>query len=90
MVRHCSVRQISTRYLSQDERIETADLRQSGLSLRAIGSRLGRAPSMISRELRRNAVAGRGYRPFDAHQRAPFGGHVTTGAESRSTVGLVP
>jgi IS30 family transposase len=65
-----AVRPISTRYLSQEERIEIADLRQSGLSLRAIASRLGRAPSTISRELRRNAVTGRGYRPFDAHHRA--------------------
>jgi IS30 family transposase len=65
-----AVRQISTRYLSQDERIEIADLRQSGLSLRAIATRLGRAPSTISRELRRNARAGRGYQPFDAHRRA--------------------
>ncbi|BDX33398.1 hypothetical protein TUM20985_39450 [Mycobacterium antarcticum] len=65
-----AVRQISSRYLSQDERIEIADLRQSGLSLRAIASRLGRSPSTISRELRRNAIAGRGYRPFDAHRRA--------------------
>lgn len=65
-----AVRQISSRYLSEDERIEIADLRQSGLSLRAIASRLGRSPSTISRELRRNAVAGRGYRPFDAHRRA--------------------
>jgi IS30 family transposase len=32
------------RYLSQDERIEIADLRQSGLSMRAIATRLGRAP----------------------------------------------
>lgn len=65
-----AVREVSARYLSQDERIEIADLRQSGLSLRAIAERLGRAPSTISRELRRNAVAGRGYRPFDAHRRA--------------------
>ncbi len=65
-----AVRQISSRYLSQSERIEIADLRQSGLSLRVIASRLGRAPSTISRELRRNAAAGRGYRPFDAHRRA--------------------
>ena len=65
-----AVRQISTRYLTQDDRIEIADLRRSGLSVRAIARRLGRAPSTISRELRRNAVAGRGYRPFDAHRRA--------------------
>jgi IS30 family transposase len=50
------VREISTRYLSQDERIAIADLRQSGLSLRAIAERVGRAPSTISRELRRNLV----------------------------------
>jgi IS30 family transposase len=61
-----AVRQVSSRYLSQDERIEIADLRQSGLSMRAIASRLKRAPSTISRELRRNSAASRGYRPFDA------------------------
>lgn len=64
------VRQISTRYLSQDERIEIADLRLAGLSLRAIAQKLGRSPSTISRELRRNVGPGRGYRPFDAHRRA--------------------
>ncbi|WP_420093444.1 IS30 family transposase [Mycolicibacter kumamotonensis] len=65
-----AVRQISTRYLSEDERIEIADLRRSGLSLRAIAQKLSRSPSTISRELRRNTVPGRGYRPFDAHRRA--------------------
>jgi IS30 family transposase len=63
-------RQISTRYLSQDERIEIADLRRSGLSVRAIADRLDRSPSTISRELRRNSVVGHGYRPFEAHRRA--------------------
>lgn len=65
-----AVREISSRYLSQDERIEIADLRRDGLSLRAIAERLGRAPSTISRELRRNAAAGRRYQPFQAHRRA--------------------
>jgi len=65
-----AVRQISPRYLSQDERIEIADLRRAGLSVRAIGERLGRSPSTVSRELRRNAPAGGGYQPFDAHRRA--------------------
>lgn len=46
-----AVRQISTRFLSQDKRIEIADLRRCGLSLRAIADRLGRAPSTISRVL---------------------------------------
>jgi transposase, IS30 family len=64
-----AVREISARYLSQDERIEIADLRLAGLSLRQIADQLGRAPSTISRELRRNASAG-SYRPFEAHRRA--------------------
>ena len=64
-----AVRQISARYLSQDERIEIADLRHAGLSIRQIAERLGRAPSTVSRELRRNATTG-GYRPFEAHRRA--------------------
>ena len=64
-----AVRQISPRFLSQDERIELADLRYVGLSIRQIACRLGRAPSTISRELRRNATD-RCYRPFDAHRHA--------------------
>jgi IS30 family transposase len=54
-----AVREISGRFLSQDERIEIADLRHAGLSIRQVAARLGRAPSTISRELRRNATAGR-------------------------------
>jgi IS30 family transposase len=65
-----AVRQISARFLSQDERIEIADLRHAGLSIRQIAGRMGRAPSAISRELRRNAAGSRGYRPFEAHRRA--------------------
>jgi len=64
-----AVREISARYLSQDERIEIADLRRAGLSIRLIARQLGRAPSTISREIRRNAAAS-GYRPFEAHRRA--------------------
>jgi IS30 family transposase len=65
-----AVRQISARFLSQDERIELADLRLAGLSIRQIADQLGRAPSTISRELRRNATVSVGYRPFEAHRRA--------------------
>ena len=65
-----AVRQISPRFLSQDERIEIADLRHAGLSIRQIACRLGRAPSTISRELRRNATTTGVYRPFDAHRHA--------------------
>lgn len=65
-----AVRQVGPRFLSQDERIEIADLRQAGLSIRQIAHRLGWAPSTISRELRRHASGSRGYRPFEAHRRA--------------------
>ena len=65
-----AVRQVSARFLSQDERIEIADLRVAGLSIRRIADQMGRAPSTISRELRRNATGSAGYRPFEAHRRA--------------------
>jgi transposase, IS30 family len=65
-----AVREVSARFLSQDERIEIADLRRARLSIRQIASRLGRAPSTVSRELRRNAAASGDYRPFEAHRRA--------------------
>jgi IS30 family transposase len=65
-----AVRQISSRFLSQDERIEIADLHRFGVSVRQIAARLGRSPSTVSRELRRNATAGGEYRPFEAHRRA--------------------
>jgi IS30 family transposase len=44
------------RYLSLAEREEIALGRAEGLSIRAIAARLGRAPSTISRELRRNRI----------------------------------
>ena len=65
-----AVRQISSRFLSQDERIEIGDLSLQGLSVRQIAARLGRAPSTVSRELRRNVSGRQGYRPFDAHRHA--------------------
>jgi IS30 family transposase len=65
-----AVREISARYLSQEERIEIADLHRTGSSIRRIAHQLGRAPSTISRELRRNGRSGGGYRPFDAQRHA--------------------
>jgi IS30 family transposase len=38
--------------------------------MRQVASRLGRAPSTISRELRRNAASDGQYRPFEAQRRA--------------------
>lgn len=64
------VREISPRFLSEDERVRIGDLHRAGVSRREIARRLGRAPSTISRELRRNATPAKGYRPFEAHRRA--------------------
>ena len=65
-----AVREISPRYLWQDERIEIADLRHAGLSVRQVAQRIGRAPSTVSRELRRNGGSDGKYRPLDAHRKA--------------------
>lgn len=46
----------SERYLSLAEREELAILRAQGFGVRAIARRMARAPSTISRELRRNAA----------------------------------
>ncbi len=47
---------VSGRYLSFEEREEIAVLRAQGAGVREIARRLGRSPSTISRELRRNAA----------------------------------
>jgi len=47
---------LSGRYLSFEEREETAVLRAQGAGVREIARRLGRSPSTISRELHRNAA----------------------------------
>ena len=51
----------SDRYLSSDERDLIADLLRDGKGVRAIAKKLHRAPSTISRELRRNAAADGAY-----------------------------
>ena len=65
------VREVSDRYLSEQERVRIADLRQAGHGVRAIAEQTGRSPSTISRELHRNRDPGSGqYRPFTAHKLA--------------------
>lgn len=64
----------ASRYLHENERIYIADrLREKG-TIRAIAAELGRSPSTISREIRRNRTVGtRGqwhYRPHAAQARA--------------------
>lgn len=55
-MRPSSLRPASGRYLSFSEREEIALLRAGGAGVREIAGQLGRAPSTISRELRRNAA----------------------------------
>lgn len=64
-----SVRLISPRFLSEEERVQIADLASRGMGPTAIGTILGRAPSTISRELRNLHSSGQ-YRPFHAHATA--------------------
>lgn len=59
---------IHPRYLSLLERERLHDLRRSGASMRQIAAELGRAPSTVSRELRRNAGSSSGYLPHAAHR----------------------
>lgn len=61
---------ISPRFLSEEERVQLADLRKAGHTIRAIAAVLGRAPSTISRELRRNSGRTGVYRPFHAQKLA--------------------
>ena len=60
-------RDLKGRCLSFAEREEIALRRIQGQTLREIGVAVGRSASIISRELRRNHVAGIGYRATNAH-----------------------
>jgi IS30 family transposase len=62
---------VSARFLSAADRIVIADLVRAGASVRSIAAGLGRSPSTVSREVRRNAEPGSGeYRPHAAQARA--------------------
>lgn len=72
--------------LAQHERYLISELLQLGLSQRATARRLGRSPSTISREVRRNATTHDGfYRPSKAHRYA-----VTRRSRSRRGVKFKP
>jgi hypothetical protein len=79
-----AVREISDRFLLQDERIEIADLCHAVLSIRQVADRLGRAP----RQCRGSCAATRprpratGHSKPNAAQRR--GGPAITGGASRS------
>jgi IS30 family transposase len=63
-------RSLKGRCLSFAEREEIALARARGETIRVIARRLGRSPSTVSRELRRNADRDGGYRATTAHARA--------------------
>ncbi|MEU9851127.1 helix-turn-helix domain-containing protein [Streptomyces sp. NPDC047985] len=65
-----------SRYLRESERIHIADRLRERASIRTIAAELGRSPSTVSREIRRNGMPLRGnasrwaYRPHAARSRA--------------------
>ncbi|MFE5161978.1 IS30 family transposase [Streptomyces sp. NPDC056697] len=65
-----------SRYLNEDERIHIADRLREKAPMRAIAAELGRSPSTVSREIRRNGMPVRvgsaqwAYRPYAAQSRA--------------------
>ncbi|MFI8784838.1 IS30 family transposase [Streptomyces albidoflavus] len=63
-----------SRYLQEPDRIHIADRLREKASVRQIAAELGRSPSTISREIRRNRRpmprGGFSYQPFHAHRRA--------------------
>ena len=65
-----TTRVISPRFLSETERIEIADRRQTGETIRAIAAAIKRSPSTVSRAPRRNSTRAGRYHPFEAHRAA--------------------
>jgi IS30 family transposase len=64
-------REVSARFLSEEERARIADLRRAGEGVRAIARELGRDPATVSRELRRNVdPKSSAYRPHTAQRLA--------------------
>ena len=64
---------ISPRFLSEAERIEIADRRHAGETVRAIADAIKRAPSTVSRELRRNCSSTGAYQPHHATEQLRCG-----------------
>ncbi|WSP37498.1 IS30 family transposase [Streptomyces sp. NBC_01244] len=87
-----------SRYLREEDRIHIADRLREKASIRTIAAELGRSPSTISREIRRNGIPSRGdsscwaYRPHAAHRRAeqrrprPKPGKIRRSAELRQFI----
>ena len=67
-VRYTAPKAPHPRYLSLAERTMIADLHRAGVSVRGIAEELGRAPSTVSRELRRNVDSPGRYLPATAQR----------------------
>lgn len=68
-------RTLSPRFLSLVDREKIKDLHASGASVRATAAIMGRAPSTISRELRRNSSNNRSDDDRDGHTYQPYKAH---------------
>ena len=88
-MRPISMAPLSGRYLSFAEREEIAILRTAGAGVREIGRRLGRSPSTISRELRRNAATRSGYSTWIIEPR-PRSGMQSGGRDARRRPSSLP
>ena len=75
------------RYLCFEEREEIALLRAQGAGIREIARQVGRSPSTISRELRRNAATRSGQARLPRLGRAVEGGFVRSTTKDRQTRG---
>jgi IS30 family transposase len=63
-------RPISSRYLSQDDRIEIADGLAAGEPVKAIAARIGKSYQTVYREIARNRKPDGRYQPWFAHNQA--------------------
>jgi IS30 family transposase len=61
---------ISSRYLSQDDRIEIADRIAAGEPMKAIAARIGKSYQTVYREIARNRKPDGRYQPWFAHNQA--------------------
>jgi IS30 family transposase len=61
---------ISSRFLSQDDRIEIADGLARKEPVKDIATRIGRSPSTVYREIERNRKSDGSYQPWFAHNQA--------------------
>ena len=66
----CHPHRISQGFLSFKERMLIFGWRVEGLSIRDIARQLGRSPSTVSRELKRNGITSTCDNPYIAHMRA--------------------